>query len=289
MPCAVAAQSSHLALLELSAPAVSTDPVAEAAIPGWASAWQVPAAAGGVRGVVLGYQNTSFSSVSTIYALARFRIGALWQVGLAETQVNDLFDPDLLAQYPDLATLHVSAAQAVADVVTPSVFRVLTVSGGVVAERDELLGDARTDVLARMSGRVALPASIRVSVALSRVAVGRNTFAGPGRIVAGISDALQLGRSALTAGLGYADGELWHGSPAGRQFTGTLAIDFANVLRASVAGGFQRPSIGAGGWSHFLAIGLGVNAGTLGADFRYGGPVDGQARPLAFSAEWSAR
>lgn len=117
----------------------------------------------------------------------------------------------------------------------------------------------------------------------------RNDLAGAGRIVTGVAEVLRLGRSAITAGLGYADGELWRGSPAGREFAGTVVFELAGVLRASVAGGFQHASIGPTGWTRFLAIGLGVGAGTLGADFRYGGPSDGPAHQMAFSAEWTAR
>jgi len=161
---AVSAQSSHLSDLERAAPAATGDAVSSGAAGGWRALWTVPAAAPSLRGVLVGLEQNEFGSVTTVQAAARFDVGVLWQLQFAQSQVSDVIDPELLAQYPELAALSVMARYVAIDGVH-TVGRT-TVSAGLRQEYDELLGvrksgaTARSSVFVRVGRRTALASVI---------------------------------------------------------------------------------------------------------------------------------
>jgi len=128
--------------------------VATGAASAWRALWTVPAAAPALHGVLIGFEQNEFGSVTTMLGAARFRLGVLWQLQFAQAQVSGVIDPDLLAQYPELATLRVMARFVSLDGVH-TVGRT-TVSAGLREESDELLGVSASGVTARSSVRLRL-------------------------------------------------------------------------------------------------------------------------------------
>jgi hypothetical protein len=140
--------------------------VATGAAGAWRALWTVPAAAPSLRGVLVGLEQNQFGSVTTMLAAARFKVGVLWQLQFAQSQVSDVIDPELIAQYPELATLRVMARFVAIDGV--QTFGRTTVSAGLRHEDDELLGVRASGVTARSSVRVPLGRRTAVAGVIDR-------------------------------------------------------------------------------------------------------------------------
>ena len=282
---AVQAQSTHLSDLERAVPASTPDGVATGAAGAWRALWTVPAAAPSLRGMLVGLEQNQFGSVTTMLAAARLKVGVLWQLQFAQSQVSDVIDPELLAQYPELATLRVMARFVAIDGVQ-TVGRT-TFSAGVRHEDDELLGTRASGVTARTSIRVGLgsrtavagvidralssglgtPADARVQIAINRDIV---TKAGP----------LQLGAGARVGRLRESEF-----STTEYAFGASLTIQQIMSINASAASG--RFSQGPSTWR--AALGVGIALGSVGAHFRYGFRPEGRGATQAVAVTYTRR
>lgn len=282
---AVRAQSTHLSDLEQATPAATGDAVASGAVGAWRALWTVPAAAPSLQGVLLGVEHNEFGSVTTVLAAARFKLGVLWQLQFAQSQVSDVIDPDLIAQYPDLAALRVMARFVAVDGV--HTLGRTTVSAGLRQEYDELLGVRARGVTARSSIRVRVgrctalagvidrawssglgaPADARVQIAVSQDVItkaGRVQFNAGARV--GRLRESEISETVLALGT-------------------TLIVQ--NILFINTSAGSERLSQGP--WTWRGTLGIGVALGSLGAHFRYNFRPEGRGSSRAVAVTYSQR
>ncbi len=282
---AVRAQSTHLSDLEQATPAATGDAVASGAAGAWRALWTVPSAAPSLRGVLLGVEHNEFGSVTTILAAARFKVGVLWQLQFAQSQVSDVIDPDLIAQYPDLAALRVVARFVAVDGV--HTLGRTTVSAGLRQEYDELLGvrargvTARSSIRVRVGRRTALagvidrawssglgaPADARLQIAVSQDVItkaGRVQFNAGARV--GRLRASETSETALALGT-------------------TLIVQ--DILSINTSAGSERLSQGP--WTWRGTLGISVALGSLGAHFRYNFRPEGRGSSRAVAVTYSQR
>lgn len=262
---AVGAQSSHLSDLERAAPAATGDAVATGAAGAWRALWTVPAASPSLRGVLVGLEHNEFGSVTTVLAAARLYVGLLWQLQVAESHVSGVVDPELIAQYPELAGLRVMARFVAIDGVH-SLGRT-TVSAGLRHEYDDLLGvrasgvTARSSVLVRLDHRTAIagvidrawssslgtPADARAQIAVSRDA------------------ATKAGRVQLNAGARV--GRLRASEMSETAFALGAMLSVQDVVFINASAGSARLSQGP--WTWHAAFGISIELGSVGTHFRY--------------------
>ncbi|HEX9727413.1 MAG TPA: hypothetical protein VGA37_02775 [Gemmatimonadales bacterium] len=284
---ALAAQSSHLTLLERSAPASAVEPVSVVAGDGWLAAWLAPAAGGRSTGLLAGIEHNGFAALTTVLVAARFHAGPSWQISFAQTSVKDLFDPALVEQYPGLAALGASATQVAADAVKRLGPAFLSV--GARYERDELLGDATTAWLARASAATPFVLGVRAAVVVEHPLNGTTVSAGATRLTAGLARSFTVGRVGLDWGAGASLGDVWALGRARRLLATSLRLSLLDLVSLSAGVGTERDPFGSGDWLGYAAFGLGVRVGGFGADLRRGGPADALASPMAVSLLWEPR
>lgn len=280
---AARAQSSHLSDLERAAPAATGDVVATGAAGEWRAVWTVPAAAPSLRGVLVGLENNEFGSVTTVLALARLKLGILWQLQFAESHVSDVVDPELIVQYPELGDLQVMARFIAIDGV--HTLGRTTFSAGVRQEYDELLGveahglTARGSLLFRLGPHTAFagvvdralssglgtPVDARVLLAVGQevpTKLGRFQFNAGGRV--GRLRALEISETAL--GLG-------------------ATVSIKDIL--SVNAGAGTAQLSQGPWTWHAALGVGIELGVLGAHFRYHFRPEGRGTSRAVAVTYT--
>jgi len=278
---AVWAQSSHLSDLERAAPAATGDAVATGAAGAWPALWTVPAAAPSLRGVLIGLEQNEFGSVTTVLGAARFKLGVLWQLQFAQAQVSDVIDPELLAQYPELATLGVMARFVALDGL--QTLGRTTVSAGLRQEYDELLGvrtsgvTARSSVLVRVGHRTAIAGVIdrALSSSLGTPAPGRAQIAVSQDVVT------KAGRVQLDAGARV--GRLRESEISETEYALGATVSIQDIMSINATAGSDRLSQRPGTWR--AALGVSIALGSVGAHFRYGFKPDGRgaSRAMAFT------
>jgi hypothetical protein len=276
----LAGQSTQLTRLETAAPAAAIEPLASAAWLGWGAAWVVPAAGGTSVGVLGGVEQSGFASVSSAFAVVRFRQGPLWQLAFGQTRVADLFDPDLLTQFPELGSLHVSATEIGADVVFAAGSSAALSLGGRY-ERDELVGDVTNAWVLRSSGFAHLPLAVTGSVTLERALSGPRT--GAGRATAALGRRLIIGVATADLGVGLRAGDIWVSGASSRAASAAVRVTVRDAVSLSAALGAERPPFGVDGWQGYATFGLGLKVGAFAADVRRGGQGDAQAAPTGVS------
>ena len=274
-----AAQSTHLAQLQRSAPAVTIEAVTDVSVGGWASAWSAPAAAGRTQGILVGLEHSGFASMTSVFAAARFRLGPRWQASFAQIRLDDLFDTALLEQYPGLGTLGASATQLGLDGLTA--LGGVQLSGGIRYERDELIGETEAGWAIRLSAAAPVIVGIRSSAVVERRLNGSGEALG--RVTVGLARDLHSGPISLTAAAGLALGDLWDALAERRVAGMSLRVSLAGLLSLAAAVGAERDVYAADGWLGFAAFGLGLSVGPIGAHVRRGGQADSQAAPTAFA------
>jgi hypothetical protein len=281
----VAAQSAHLSDLERAAPAVTGDPVATGAGGGWSAAWAVPAAAPSLRGVLVGLEQNEFGSVTTVLAAARLRLGLLWQVQVAQSHVGDVIDPELIAQYPELATLRVFARTVGLDGV--HTLGRTTLSAGVRHETDELLGVRASGVTTRGAALVRLGRGTAVAGVVDRGWSSSLGTAADVRAQIAISQdaATKAGRVQLNAGARAGRLRASETSETAVGFGATLTV--RDVVSVNAGAGSSRLAHGPWHWS--AAFRVSIELSTLGAHFRYSFRPEGRGALRAVAVTYTQR
>lgn len=280
---AVRAQSSHLSDLERAAPAATGDAVATGAAGAWLALWTVPAAAPSLRGVMIGLEQNEFGSVTTLLAAARLKLGVLWQLQFAQAQVSDVIDPDLLAQYPELAALQVMARFVAVDGV--QTLGRTTVSAGLRQEYDELLGVEASGLTARSSVRVRVGHRTAIAGVIDRALSSGLGTPADGRLQIAVSQDVvtRAGRIQLDAGARV--GRLRQSEISQTEYAlgGTLAIQ--NIISINATAGSARLSQGP--WNWRAALGMSIALGSVGAHFRYGFKPEGRGSSKAAAVTYT--
>ena len=280
-PHAVCAQSTNLTDLERVAPAATGDAVATGAASAWRALWTVPAAAPALHGVLIGFEQNEFGSVTTMLGAARFRLGVLWQLQFAQAQVSGVIDPDLLAQYPELATLRVMARFVSLDGVH-TVGRT-TVSAGLREESDELLGVSASGVTARSSVRLRLGYRTAIAGVFDRALPSGLGTPADGRVQIAVSQDVVTGAGRLQLDAGARMGRLRQSEISETEYGLGATLSIQDIMSINAAAGSDRLSQGP--WTWRAALGVSIALGSVGAHFRYGFKPDGRgaSRAMAFT------
>ena len=282
---AVWAQSTNLTDLEQVTPAASGDAVASGAAGAWRALWTVPAAAPSTRGVLIGLEQNEFGGVTTVLAAARLKLGVLWQLQFAQAQVSDVIDPDLVAQYPDLATLRVVARFVAVDGL--HTLGRTTVSAGLRQEYDDLLGVSARGVTARTSARVRLGRRTALAGVIDRAwSSGLGKPAGARMQIAVSQDVVtKAGRVQFNAGARV--GRLRESEISKAAFAVGTSVAFQEMLSINASAGSERLSQGP--WAWRATLGVGVALGSVGAHFRYNFRPEGRGSSRAVAVTYTRR
>ena len=277
------AQSTHLSDLEQAAPAATGDAVATGAAGAWPALWTVPAAAPSLRGVLVGLEQNEFGSVTTVLAAARFHLGLLWQLQFAQSQVSDVIDPELIAQFPELAGLGVMARIVSIDGV--HTLGRATVSAGLRHEYDELLGvqasgvTGRSALCVRLGRRTALAGVVdrAISSDLGTPAGARVQFAVSQEAV------ISAGRIQLSAGARV--GRLRESEISETAYGLEATWSVQDIVSVNASAGSSR--ISQDPWTWHAAFGVGIELGSLGAHFRYRFRPEGRGASRAVAVTYT--
>jgi hypothetical protein len=258
------AQSSHLSDLERAAPAASGDAVATGAAGAWRALWTVPAAAPSLRGVLVGLEQNEFGGVQTILAAARLKLGVVWQLQFAQSQVSDVIDAELIAQYPELAGLRVIARFVAIDGV--HTLGRTTVSAGLRQEYDELLGVRASGVTARSSVLVRVGRGTAIAGVIDRAwSSSLGTPADARAQIAVSQDAItKAGRIQFNAGARV--GRLRESEISETAFALGVRLSVRDIVSITASAGSGRLSHGP--WTSRAAFGVGIELSSVGAYFR---------------------
>lgn len=280
---AVSAQSSHLSDLERAAPAVTGDVVATGAADAWRALWTVPAASPSLRGVLIGLEQNEFGSVTTVSAAARLKLGVLWQLQFAQAQVSDVIDPELLAQYPELAALRAMARFVAVDGV--QTFGRTTISAGLRREYDELLGVHASGLTARSSLRVRVGHRTAIAGVIDRaVSSGLGTPAsGTAQIAISHDVVTKAGRIQLDAG--GRTGRLRQSEISETEYALGATLSVQDMLSINAGAGSGRLSQGP--WTWRATLGVSIALGSVGAYFRYGFKPEGRGSSKAVAVTYT--
>jgi hypothetical protein len=274
-------QSTNLSDLERVAPAATGDAVATGAASAWRSLWTVPAAAPALHGVMIGFEQNAFGSVTTVLGAARFRLGVLWQLQYAQAQVSGVIDPELLAQYPELATLRVMARFVSLDGV--HTLGRTTVSAGLREESDELLGVSASGVTARSSVRLRLGYRTAIAGVFDRALSSGLGTPADGRVQIAVSQDVVTGAGRLQLDAGARMGRLRQSEISETEYALGATLSIQDIMSINATAGSDRLSQGP--WTWRAALGVSIALGSVGAHFRYGFKPDGRgaSRAMAFT------
>lgn len=278
-------QSTNLSDLERVAPAATGDAVATGAASAWRSLWTVPAAAPALHGVMIGFEQNAFGSVTTVLGAARFRLGVLWQLQYAQAQVSGVIDPDLLAQYPELATLRVMARFVSLDGVH-TVGRT-TVSAGLREESDELLGVSASGVTARSSVRLRLGHRTAIAGVFNRALSSGLGTPADGRVQIAVSQDVVTGAGRLQLDAGARMGRLRQSEISETEYALGATLSIQDIMSINATAGSDRLSQGP--WTWRAALGVSIALGSVGAHFRYGFKPDGRGASRAMAVTYTRR
>jgi hypothetical protein len=225
----------------------------------------------------MGLEQNEFGGVTTVLAATRFKVGLLWQLQFAQSQVSNVIDPDLIAQYPDLAALRVMAQFVAIDGVH-TVGRT-TLSAGLRQDYDELLGVRTSGGAARGSARVRLGPHTALAGVIDRAWASSLGQPAAGRMQVAASHEVitKAGRVQFNAGARVGrlrEAELTETAlAAGTMFT------FQDVL--SINAGARSERVSQGPWTWRATLGVGVALGSVGAHFRYNFRPEGRGSSKA--------
>jgi hypothetical protein len=231
----------------------------------------------------VGLEDNEFGGVTTVLAAARLKLGVLWQVQYAESHVSNVIDPELIAQYPDLAGLRVMARFVGIDGV--HTMGRTTVSAGARQEYDELLGVRSSGGTARGSVRVRLGRRTAVAGVVDRaVSSGLGTPAGARAQIAFTQDAVtKAGGIELNAGARM--GRLREREMSETAWALGARLSVKDIVSVNANAGSGR--FGQGSWTWHAACGVGVDLASLGAHFRYGFRPEGRGTTRAVAVTYS--
>ena len=279
---AAEAQSSHLSDLEQATPAAAGDAVASGAAGAWRALWTVPAAAPALRGMMMGLEQNEFGSVTTLLAAARLKLGVLWQLQFAQAQVSDVIDADLLAQYPELASLRVMARYVGLDGV--QTFGRATVSAGMRHEYDELLGVHASGVTVRSSVRVRVGRHSAIAGVVDHALSSSLGTPSAGTVLIAASHDLitHAGRVQLDAGARV--GRLRQSQISETEYAVGATWSIQEVMTINATAGSSRLSREP--WTWRASLGVGIALGSVGAHFRYGFKPQGRGASRAVAVTY---
>jgi hypothetical protein len=284
-PKTVRSQSTNLSDLERVSPAATGDAVATGAASAWRSLWTVPAAAPTLHGVILGFEDNAFGSVTTVLGAARFKIGVLWQLQFAQAQVSGVIDPDLLAQYPELATLRVMARFVSLDGV--HTLGRTTVSAGFRQESDELLGVRASGVTARSSVRLRVGYHTAIAGVFDRALSSGLGTPADGRVQVAVSQDLVTRAGRLQLDAGARMGRLRQSEISETELALGATLSIQDIMSINATAGSDRLSQGP--WTWRAALGVSIALGSVGAHFRYGFKPDGRGASRAMAVTYTRR
>jgi len=278
-------QSTNLSDLERVAPAATGDAVATGAATAWRALWTVPAAAPALHGVIIGLEQNEFGSVTTMLGAARFRLGVLWQLQFAQAQVSGVIDPELLAQYPELATLRVMARFVSVDGV--HTLGRTTVSAGLRQEYDELLGVRGSGATARSSVRLRVGSRTALAGAFDRALSSSLGTPADGRVQLAVSQDVVTRAGRLQLDAGARMGRLRQSEISETEFALGATLSIQDVMSINATAGSDRLSQSP--WTWRGALGVSIALGSVGAHFRYGFKPDGRGASRAVAITYTER
>jgi hypothetical protein len=215
--------------------------------------------------VLLGLEQNEFGSVTTVLAAARLKVGLLWQLQFAQSQVSNVIDPDLIAQYPELAELRV-LAQFVAIDGVHTIGRT-TVSAGVRQDYDELLGVRTSGGAARASARVRVGRRTALAGVIDRAWASSLAKPAAGRMQVAVSHDVITKTGRVQFNAGGRVGRLRESELSETALAAGMMLTFQDVL--SINAGARSERVSQGPWSWRATLGVGVALGSVGAHFRY--------------------
>jgi hypothetical protein len=282
-PHTVWAQSTNLSDLERVAPAATGDAVATGAASAWRALWTVPAAGPSLHGLIIGFEQNEFGSVTTVLGAARFKLGVLWQLQFAQAQVSGVIDPELLAQYPDLATLRVMARFVSVDGV--HTLGRTTVSAGLRQEYDELLGVSASGVTARSAVRVRLGRRTAIAGVIDRALSSSLGTPASGRAQIAVSQDVVTAAGRVQLDAGARVGRLRESEISEAEYALGATWSIHDVMSINATAGSDRLSQGP--WTWRASLGVGIALGSVGAHFRYGFKPDGRGASRAVAVTYT--
>jgi hypothetical protein len=233
--------------------------------------------------VIVGLEQNEFGGVTTMLAAARLHLGVFWQLQFAQSQVSDVIDPELIAQYPELGALRVMARFVAIDGV--HTLGRTTVSAGLRQEYDELLGVSASGVTARSSVRVRVGRGTTLAGVIDRAWSSSLGAPADARAQIAVSqDAVtKAGRVQLNAGARVGrlrDSEI---SETAFALGVTLSVHDLVSINASTGAGrlAQRP------WTSRAAFGVGIELGSVGAHFRRSFRPEGRGSSQAVAVTYT--
>jgi hypothetical protein len=212
-------------------------------------------------------------------------LGVLWQLQFAETHVSDVVDPELIAQYPELAELRVLARFVAIDGV--HTFGRTTVSAGLRQEYDELLGVRASGVTTRGAVRVRLGRRTALAGVIDRAwSSSLGTPADARAQVAASQDAVtKAGRVQLNAGARV--GRLRESELSETAFALGATLSVQDIVFINASAGSGRLSQGP--WTWHAAFGVGIELGSVGAHFRHSFRPEGRGSSRAVAVTYTRR
>jgi hypothetical protein len=260
------AQSTHLVALEGSAPLVEPT----AGIPsGLANLLRDPTLSAHSVGVLVGIYRTRAFGMEAFHGVTAFRWGPRWSLAFASTGVDQLFDSTLTNQDPELAALRARALIGSLD--ATMAHKHASLSAGVAAAADEMIGDTRGSTLVRIHARLVPLGTDELTLGLhwSGVAGGSIAPARGGRKQADLVLTRQIGRVHVSTALAYYEGAQWRFSETVEGYAISTRFDLFSVLHFELGASRHRTSYGVESYAWRKGMGCGLRLHNLTFDMTY--------------------